>query len=248
MANIGVYGAPLEALEGDTAVTLTTAASYSALKPGWKELKMYCASEWRMALSPKLLHALYYTAATTTYVDYVSQATDADIATHMPLDAMLATDIVYLCFNEPVLGCYFTIDGTNKNDNAAVLDVDYVSVASVAGALPTFANVTGDADGTDVGGDTLKQSGVYTWTLPTWVRSPLVAPYGMGYWLRIMTDATLSATVDIQSIIPVYQNTNYGWMEPGIEYQFAINPAKVGGFVHLATAGTPALHISRVKH
>ncbi len=247
-----VYGAPLEVIEGETKA-LSTAAGYVAVKPGFHEVKMYCASQWRLALSPKLLHVLYYNAS--TYTEYVTQATDRLSTTHVPLDAMAATHYLYLGTTEPIIGAFFDI-GTNVNAETATLDVEYCSTAVAPGATIAFTDVAGDSDGTDSTGNstgaTLGQDGVYTWTLPAVVRSTLgtaTAPlYNRCYWMRFKPSAALSTTVDINEIIPVYQNANYGYMEPGMEYQFAINTAKIGGFVVLATAGTPTLDISWIKH
>jgi len=251
-----VFGSPILALEGEQA-SLTTTASYLLLKPGFHEVKLYSASQWRMALSPALLHCLYYTAATGVYVDYKTQATDRVSTTHVPLDAMLATDYLYLGTSDPVLGYYFNLDLTNFNDNAATLDMEYCSTAVALGATLAFTDVAGtDADGTDTAGDTLKKPGVYTWgTTPTpdstWKRSTLgthAAPlYGKCYWIRFKPSATLSAAVDIIDLIPVYINTNYAYMEAGVEYEFSLNVAKVGGFLLKGTA-TQTLDVTWVRH
>ncbi len=213
---------------------------------------MYCVSQWRIAHSPKLLNVLYYTAATTTYTEYTAQATDKATTTHVPLDGMLATDYLYLGVTEPVLGFAFTIDGTNKNAEAATLDWEYCSTAVAPGATIAFTDVAGDSDGTDTTGATLNVSGAYTFTLPAVKRSTLGTAgtplYGKCYWMRFKPSATLSATIDIQSIIPIYQNANYGYREPGIEYTWTINESKTGGYVLLATAGTPTLDITWLRH
>ena len=121
-----VFGSPILALEGETA-TLGTTATYLLLKPNFHEVKLYSASQWRLALSPALLHCLYYSASAGTYTEYKTQATDRVSTTHVPLDAMATTDYLYLGTSEAVLGFYFNIDGTNKNDNPATLDMEYCS-------------------------------------------------------------------------------------------------------------------------
>jgi len=246
-----IFGSPLLAGEGETA-SLTTTASYLLVKPGFHEAKLYCASQWRLALSPALLHCLYYSASAGTYTEYRTQATDRVSTTHVPLDAMAITDYVYLGFSDPALGIYVNVDTTNKNDNAATLDVEYCSTAVAQDVPIAFTDVAGDSDGTDVLGDTLKQAGVYTWTLPTaWKRSTLgtyISPlYAKGWWIRFKPSAALSATVDLIDIIPVYKNANYLYMEPGIEYQFSVNVAKVSGFVLMGTA-TSTLDVGWIKH
>jgi hypothetical protein len=246
-----ITAAPLKALEGAT-LALSTTADYIAVKPGWHEVKMYCATQWRLALSPALVHCLYYLASAGTYTEYKTQATDGLSTTHVPLDAMATGDYLYMGFSEPALGVYIDV-GTNAQANAATLDVEYCSTAVAQGATLAFTDVAGDSDGTTSGGAALAIDGVYTWTLPSaWVRSTLgtyaTPTYTKCYWIRFAPSATLSAAVDLNEIIPVYQNVNYGYMEPGLEYQFTFEPSRCGGFVVKATAGTPTLDYSWIKH
>lgn len=248
-----VFGAPLILEEGDTALTLTTSAQYIAVKPGWQEVKMYCASEWRIAHCPKLVHALYYSASAGTYTDYMTTVTDRSSSTHMPLDAMAATDYLYLGTTDPVAGFFFDI-GSNTNDEAAALDWEYCSTAVAPGATIAFTDVAGDSDGTKTT-QTLDTDGVYAFTAlgeGTIKRSTLGTAgtplYGKCYWYRFKPSIPLAATVDINEIIPVYKNTNYGWREAGIEYTWTVDLTKTSGFALLATAGTPVLHITWLKH
>lgn len=313
-----VFGVPLLSIEGETK-TLSTSAGYVAVKPNFHEVKMYCASQWRLALSPALMHAIYYNG--TTYTEYVQSVTDRLSATHMPLDGMTTSHYVYLGTSEPVLGFYFDI-GTGVQAEAATLDVeycydgadasykkitgtvsaaltvgetvtgatsaatatvvysgaDYIVVKSVSGTpvvgetfagatqnisattaittndtLAFFTDVAGDDDATDnPAGTTLAIDGAYVFTLPAVKSSRLgtlnVPLFSQCYWIRFTPSATLSDPTDINEIIPIYQNANYGYMEPGMEYQFSVSTPRCGGFVVLATAGTPALDISWVKH
>lgn len=246
-----VFGSPLRAVEGET-LALTTSAQHVAVKPGFQEVKLYCLAQWRLALSPKLLHCLYYNAAAATYTEYVQQATDRVSTTRVPLDLMLTTDILYLGFSEQARGIYVDM-GSNVNAIAATLDVEYCSTAVALGASIAFTDVAGDSDGTTSGGATLAQDGIYTWTLPTaWKESTLgtyaIPLFSRCWWIRFLPSATLSATVDVNEIIPVYQNTNYAYMEPGLAEEFSLNLAKVGGLVALATSGTPTLDITWIKH
>jgi len=249
-----VVGSPLLEVEGEQ-ISLSTTADYLAIKPGFHEAKVYCPTEWRLALSPALLHCFYYTAAAGTYTEYKNLVTDRDSTTHLPLDGMLTTDYLYLGFSQPALGVYFDI-GTNAQAVTATLDVEYCSTAVAQGTSIVFTDVSGDSDGSASGGATLAVDGVYTWTLPTpdstWKRSTLgthQAPIGSKcYWIRFAPSATLSDPTDIAEIIPIYQNTNYMYMEAGVVHEFSINTAKVGGFVFKATAGTPNLDVGWIKH
>lgn len=243
------FDSPIKEIEGEQ-VTLSTSASHTAIKPGFHECAVYCPSSWRMALSPKLLHVLYYNG--TTYTDYVQYATDRLSTTHVPLDGMTTAHRVYLGTTEPVLGFYFDI-GTNPNAATATLDVEYCSTAIDLDTEIVFTDVSGDSDGTKSPSTvTLAVDGAYVFTLPAIKNSHLgtyLAPtYSKCYWTRFTPSATLSAAVDLNEIVPIYKNVNYKFMKAGIEYQFSINTAKVGGIVHLATAGAPVLDIDWIKH
>jgi len=310
-----ISGAPITALEGETK-TLATSAGYLAVKPGFSEIKAYCATSWRAVLSPKLLHCLLF--ASSAYTDYTTYVTDGSSATHMPLDGMTTAKYVYMGFADIPLGVYFDV-GTNVNDQAATLDVEYCYdsadasykkiTGTISGALTVgetvtggtsgatgtlvysgatyivvkaitgvfqlaetisgaaqncsavtaidtndtaafFTDVAGGSDGTTSTGKTLAQDGVYTWTLPAIVPSHLgtfQAPvYSKCYWIKFAPSATLAATLDINEIIPVYKNANYGYFEAGFEYNFTLS-SKVGGLVVAATAGTPTLNVTWIR-
>jgi len=312
-----IYGVPLIDLKGESQALSTTAA-HILVEPKFHEVKMYCASQWRLGLAPRLARVKYYNAS--TYSDYTAQATDKVAATHVPLDGMLATHYLYLGVTDPTRGFYFNVDDTNKNDEAATLDWEYLyDVATVgylkltgtiSGALTVGETVTGqtsgatatlvesgatyivvknvstaqfaigedvdgasqtcddvtaidpvakgtgyftdvasDTDGTDSAGDTLKQDGLYSFTLPSVVRGALAGVDNeMLYWYRFKPSATLSATVDLVDIIPAAAATTYGYMEPGMEYQFSFDTTKCGGFEVVASSGTPTLDTTWVRH
>jgi hypothetical protein len=243
-----VFDSPSLALEGENK-TLSTTAGYIAVNPGFHEVKLSCPESWRLALSPKLLHCLYYNG--TTYTEYTSSVTDRLSTTHLPLDAMANTHYVYLGTTDPILGVYVDV-GSNVNAEAATLDVEYCSTAIARGATIAFTDVAGDSDGTDSGGATLAQDGAYTWTLPAVKESVLgtfaAQIFSKCFWMRFKPSAALSATVDVNEIIPIYKNTSYAYMEAGVEYQISLNTAKVGGLVVASAAGTPTLNVSWVKH
>lgn len=242
---------PLIAQEGETVTLASDHADYLAVKPGFDGVIMYCASAWRRALAPALLHVLYYDATDGSYTNYRAHATDGLSTTHVPLDAMPTADFLYLGFSEPVLGVYIDV-GANVNAEAATLAVKNCTTAVAQGATIAFTDVTGDSDGTDNAGATLGQDGAYVWTLPTnWVRSTLgtyASPlYSKCYWIQIAPSATLSATVDINEIIPIYKNASYAYMEAATSYVDQLNYTKVGGFT-LKGTGAHTLNVSWLKH
>jgi len=210
-----------------------TPSNYRALVPGFSDYRMVCDTAWRLSLAPKILHVLYYDATDGSYTDYTTQATDGLSTTHVPLDAMATDDYLYIG-TTGISWLYFDI-GTNANAEAATLDMEYCSTAATASAGPTFSDVAADSDQTTNGGATLAIDGEYVFTKPASVRSKLgtlVAPtYSKCYWLRFKPSAALSATVDINEIIPVYPDaTNLAYMSAATEYIVRLNPAKVGGW------------------
>jgi len=238
---------PLTVEEGEQA-SLTTTASYLAFKPGFDGVIMYSGSAWRRALSPALIHVLYYSDSAGTYTPYKTEATDRLSTTHVPLDAMATGDYLYLGFSQPALGIQIDM-GSNVNSNDVELDVEYCSTA-VPGTL-AFTDVGGDGDGTDSTG-TLAQDGVYTWTLPTaWVRSTLgtsQAPlYTKCYWIRFCPTGALSATVDVNEIIPVYKNASYSYYEASTSYVTQLDTTRNGGFV-LKGSTTQTLDVTWLRH
>lgn len=210
---------------------------------------MYCASAWRMALCPRLAEVVYYSASGGTYTHYDAQGVDRNDATHVPLDAMAAADELYLGTTAPVRGFYFNVDATNKNDNAATLDWEYCS--AITAGVATFTDVAGDSDGTDAAGDTLKQDGLYSFTLLTegTIKKGPITVLGPSplFWYRFGPSTALSATVDLIDIIPAADTVNYGYMEGGVPYQFSINTDKVGAFEFDHTA-TGTLDITWIRH
>lgn len=240
---------PLSAEEGEQA-SLTTAASYLAFKKGFDGVIMYSASAWRRALSPALVNVLYYDTSAGTYTSYKTEATDRDSETHVKLDAMATGDYLYLGFVEPVLGIQIDM-GSNVNANHVDLDVEYSSTAVGLAATLAWTDVADDSDGTDSTG-TLAQDGVYTWTLPTdWVRTTLgthnVPLYQKCYWIRFCPTGALSATVDVNEIIPVYKNVNYSYKEAATSYVDQLNFVKNSGFV-LKGSTTQTLNVTWLKH
>jgi hypothetical protein len=238
---VDAWDSTIFGLEGES-WSIGTTTTYLALLPNFREVKCYCAADWRLGLCPKLVHAVFYNATAGTYTEYVQSVTDRSTSTHLPLDAMIATDILYLGTSDQVAGFKIDLNATNKNANAATLDWEYCSTAGVVGTDPTFTDVAGDSDGTASGGATLAQDGVYSFTLPACVRSVLrSAPNTtMCYWYRFKPSTTLSATIDVEEITPIPRNTNYGYMTSGIEYNIHLDLAHVGGLVanHATTSAT----------
>jgi len=244
-----VWDKPLTAVEGEV-VAITTTPSYLLFKPGFDGVQLYSASAFYTALSPALHHVVYYNG--TTYTSYTTEALDRVSTTHVPLDGMTTAHSLYLGFSDRVQGIYINI-GTGVNAVNTTLDVDYSSTAVAPGVSLAWTNVAGDSDGTDSTG-TLAVDGVYKWTLPTasaWKRTYLgtdqIKLYTKCYWIRITPDATLSATVDLVDIIPVYKNDLYGYHEAATTYVFQIDSTMNSGIVFDGSA-SQNVNVTWLRH
>ena len=239
-----IFSSPIKKLRGET-VSLTSTASHLLFRPGYHEVLMYNTSAWRMSLVPRLQSVVYYNG--TTYTHYETQGIDRDDSTHVPLDAMATTHYLYLGTTGPVRGFYFNVDTSNKNDNAATLDWEYCS--AISAGVATFTDVAGDSDGTDSGGDTLKQDGLYSFTLPTTVAGHVTLLGGGDlHWYRFKPSAQLSATIDLIDIIPAAEDTNYSYQEPGQSYQFSLNIDYCGAFELIRDTADGTLRVTWIKH
>ena len=154
-------------------------------------------------------HQIYH--GTDTYIDRFMRYTGAAAAGNVPtvgfdysqevrdglsttvallnsLDTYAAATYECIFIKSPVPINSLTLTMVNGNDTASVLSIYYYNGA--------WTEVTALNDGTDVGGDTLKQTGTITWTLPT--DSIPNYMYGEnGFWYRLQVSVALDATVSI---------------------------------------------------
>jgi len=136
------------------------------------------------------------TAVTSTiqYGKYPDSATTWAPPTATPFTTF-ATDSLYLGFDIPFSSVAWTT--TVANDVAASnLLVTYWNGSS-------WASVTGYADTTIVGGITLAQTGVISWTLPSnWIAgtTDTTPALSSAYWIRIRADKGLKATTACSAI------------------------------------------------
>lgn len=145
--------ARLKRFYGET-VSMTTTAQHVAVPRGYHEIKHYAASAYRLGLAPSLEKVFYYNG--TTYTDYTDYARDKSSSNHVPLDGMTTAHYLYMGFSECPRGVYFDI-GTNIQDEAATLDVEYCYDTSdgkyqkltgtISGALTVGETVTGQTSG-----------------------------------------------------------------------------------------------------
>jgi len=306
--------ARIKRLYGET-VAMTTTAAHLAAPIGYGEIKHKASAAYRLGLAPLLAKVFYYKGSTGVYTDYTAYARDKSSDTHVPLDAMLVADIIYMGFPECPRGVYFDV-GTNVNANAATLDMEYCYDAAqkgyikltgtVSGALTVDETVTGgtsgttatmvlsgatyiivkdasgaftvgetvsgtshnvsvitaitneaegtgyftdvasDSDGTNTATETLSQDGVYTFTLPDSIPCT-VNGVSQTHWIRFYPSATLSATLDINEIIPACPDVNYGFFEAGIEYQYQIDLKYVGSIETAMASGSDTLRVTWIR-
>ena len=248
------YGVPLQEFYGETAITLSNSVpGYINTRPGYRGAKVYCASLLKLQLTPRLHSVLFYDYSDSeSYTEYVSQATDCDLATHVQLDSMAhgATtgDYLYIGCQDTFLGVYFTIDSTNKNSINATMDTEY---SDDEDDPTSFTDVSDDDDGTDSTGtetgNTMEQTGVYTWTLPSdWVKTTIDGK--KLYWIRMKPDATLSSNVEVEMMTTVHNTATYGWVQGGQSELFTFDTDLIGGFQYLSSSGTPSLYITWVRY
>ncbi|MFA5377151.1 MAG: hypothetical protein WC455_15475 [Dehalococcoidia bacterium] len=148
-----VFGSPVKKLYGET-VSLTTTAAHLGFMPKYHEVKIYCASDYRLGIAPRLARAKVYAAS--AYTDYTAEVTDRVSTTHMPLDGMTTAKYVYLGVTEPTRGFYIN-PVSNVNAEAATLDWEYMYDVSdglyskltgtVSGALTVGETITGSTSG-----------------------------------------------------------------------------------------------------
>ena len=67
------------------------------------------------------------------------------------------------------------------------------------------------------------------------------------HWIRFSPSAALSATVDINEIIPACIDVNYGYFEGGVEYHYPIDTAMVGAIETDMAGEADTLNITWVR-
>jgi len=131
-------------------------------------------------------------------------------------------------------------------DGATQTCDDITAIAYETLGTGYFTDVASDTDGTTSGGAALAVDGLYTWTLPASVVATVNKVSSL-HWIRFTPSATLSATVDINEIIPACIDVNYGYYEAGIEYQYPIDTQYVGAIETDLAAGTATLNVTWIR-
>ena len=153
--------------------------------------------------------AQVYTAATTTYEDFsghVGEASTVNIPVGCIMDGFTTSDKLFVQFEEKLAGIKMIMLGNLVNTAASVMAVKYWD-----GDSYTTVGATLD-DGTDVGGDTLAQTGLVSWDPPS--DEERITEFGTsGYMYEITFSVQLTGikgddeevVIDIISGVPAQQ-------------------------------------------
>lgn len=130
--------------------------------------------------------------------DYSDEASDGSTDTVVVLDGMLVYEsCVFICCPSPADGIKFTVSAGNDNASVATL---YYKKSDDSWTALTAGTHTWD-DGTDVGGDTLKQTGTMSWVGSSVVSEIPSYMYGQcGYWYQLRVSATLDVAVEFTAV------------------------------------------------
>ena len=154
-------------------------------------------------------------------------------------DLVANNNFIYVGSPLPFRGVAVALN--NKNDIASVLTVNYWHNSGV------WTN-TGNGDGTDVSGDTFKQDGSVTWTVPAaWKRDNLqnIGDTTVGeawstvglYWTRWEFSAQLDSTVDLVQMRPLNRSTAYAELLEGQTREMSLHNRQYACVEALVNAG-----------
>ena len=203
----------------------------------------------RYLLNPYL--KIFYTTdgglANDNITDISDEMQDGDATDH-PLDdfPLTGTGFVYVGARVPFSGVAITMG--DKNDDPTTIKVNYWNGGGWTD--------TGDVDGTDVGGDSMKQDGSVTWTVPTAWTSAALATTGDTlpseaeglhdnlFWTRWEWSAALDVSIDIRTMLAINRSTNYGEYIEGQTVEFKVSDRELATVQALTNAGTANLLVN----
>lgn len=166
--------------------------------------------------------------ATSTYYVYGTTA--------ITLDALTASDEVYFCTSDPIVGWYGDVGSTPNTTGTTTMD--HMEYLNAAGTWTTVGTYTDGTSG-------LSKSGYVTFSRQSSI-SPMQfnsLPFS-AYWYRFGFDKTLSATVNIGiQVMPYYDISNYGlgicnatWKDRSV-FVFDQDPS----WLYISASGTPTV-------
>jgi hypothetical protein len=131
--------------------------------------------------------------------DYTDQATDGLTSTVVVLDSIdtyANNECLFVCTPVPATGIKFTISATN--DTASVASMYYRKSDDTWTQLTNGTH--GWTDGTDVAGDTLKQTGTMAWTTQPTDEIPMYMYGRVGYWYQFRFSVQLDSEVEATKV------------------------------------------------
>lgn len=205
---------PVRRVFGET-ITLATSVAFATVKgaPPWANALLLHAPSSTLenisiGLAPRIKSVKFFdtSASAPQYTNYLTEATDRSTSA-VTLNSMATGDFLYVGCAEPFRG--LAINLTNLNDNASVMTVEYRKNDD------TWANIS-VSDGTNDSGDTLKQDGLLTWTVPTNWQTTGVGDSGSTqeglFWVRISVSSVLDSSVTVVDIFPMMGDSTNGYL------------------------------------
>lgn len=203
----------------------------------------------RFLLNPYL--QIFYTRDggldNSNITDISDEMQDGDATDHVLDDfPITGTGFIYVGARIPFSGVAITMG--DKNDDATILTVRYWAGGS-------WADIE-DTDGTDSGGDSMKQDGSVTWTVPTaWTKNSLsnigdTLPSNAQrlhedlYWTRWEWSAALDASIDVRTMLAINRATTYAELLEGQTVEFKISDRELATVQALTNAGTANLVVN----
>lgn len=215
------------------------------VRPGFTKVLLEAAAAARVQAAPKIKEVWYYdvsAAVGSRWINLLGGAIGEQLlerqtanATGVPAAGAASGDFLYIGFDFPSRGVHVNID--TGNDAATVLAATY-SKSDI-----TFAALT-ETDGTDSAGDSFKQDGAVTWTVPSdWAKFDLRtaltdrdAPASQLYWVRWAWTNGLDAGTDFFTLSPLHEESGVGgYFKATTEYTFEIDD-EVGALEVVAQA------------
>ena len=232
--------------DGGSPISLTTTPSYLWRDSDAQEVEFFCDADFRINIAPRIKQLLFYDDTDESYTDYSSEAQDGDADVAIVLSSMQTADRIYVRTEEPILGIYFDILATN--DAVSVMTINYWKDAT-----PDAWADTGNTDGTDVGGDTLKQDGLNYWTAPSdEIIHPAFGGQPKGYWYQITISGALDSAVELVQAMALSKRSSSQAptvvLKASTYHSFKMDTENTGGFQIDVSVGTAELQVIWTKH
>ena len=243
---------------GET-LSLSTNLASLGIPKGYQQAIVHApSSDFRLAINPALIDAVFYDASADTGSEYkrtgsggIELVQDLTDRTHVGAAGTTTSDFLYLCFAEPVGGLRVTIGAANAS--SATLAATYRKNDD------TWANLS-PTDGTADSGATLAQTGSITWSAVTdWKAAQLVGPQGIvttesehptakGFWMRLAWGGALDSDTEISDIWGLNDATTRGYFQSGTDYGLSFDRRVIGSIEVILASSTDTMQITWTKH